>query len=83
MNSEFTRVKYLNRELQISVEKKEMLLAKIRYLMIQLYYQIVLLNMYLTIIKNTFFKFYGPFKDCEVIKAMREYLVGRMIMIGL
>lgn len=82
MNSEFTRVKYLNRELQISVEKKGDVITQD-----QVFNDPVILSdcfaqhvAYYN--QEYFFQVYGPFKDCEVIKAMREYLVGRMIMIG-
>src|SRR5690242_18394460 len=82
MNSEFTRVKYLNRELQISVEKKGDFISRD-----QVFNDPVILSdcfaqhvSYYS--QKYFFQVYGPFKDSEVIQAMREYLVGRMIMIG-
>jgi hypothetical protein len=82
VDSEFMRSKYINRELQITVEKKAddvkeeriwndpMILSDCFAQHVSYYNQ------------EYFFHIYGPLRESEMIKHARIDLLGRMVMIG-
>ena len=80
-NSEFARNKYINRGLQIAVEKKkdvneERILNDPAILSDCFAQHVSYYN------QEYYFQIYGPFKDSEVIRDTQKDLVGRMVMIG-
>ena len=83
MNTEFARSNYINRGLQIAIEKKSddindeerifsdpTILSECFSRHVAYYDQ------------EFFFEVYGPFKDSDLTKDMCKYLLGRMVMIG-
>jgi hypothetical protein len=81
MNSEFARNKYINRGLQIAVEKKkdvneERILNDPAILSDCFAQHVSYYN------QEYYFQIYGPFKDSEVVRDTQKDLVGRMVMIG-
>lgn len=81
MNSEFARNKYINRGLQIAVEKKkdvneERILNDPAILSDCFAQHVSHYN------QEYYFQIYGPFKDSEVVRDTQKDLVGRMVMIG-
>lgn len=82
IDSEFIRSKYINRELQITVEKKaddvkEEQIWNDPTILSECFAQHV--SYY---DQEYFFHIYGPLREFELIKHIREDLVGRMVMIG-
>jgi hypothetical protein len=82
VDSEFIRSKYINRELQITVEKnadyvKEERIRNDPTLLSDCFAQHV---SYYN--QEYFFQIYGPLKESEMIKHLQKDLVGRMVMIG-
>jgi hypothetical protein len=82
MNSEFTRSKYINRGLQIAVEKSNDVVNETRIsndpvILSDCFAQHVSYHK-----QEYHFQIYGPFKGSELIHDIREELVGRMVMIG-
>jgi hypothetical protein len=80
-NSEFTRSKYLNRQLQITVEMRERPRSEKLYsdpfiITDSLIQHISFHN------EKYFFQVYGPLKEHEVVSDLRESLLGRMVMVG-
>jgi hypothetical protein len=83
MNSEFTRSKYINRGLQIAVEKRiddvvnEIRISNDPVILSDCFAQHVSYHE-----QEYHFQIYGPFKDSELIRDIQGELVGRMVMIG-
>jgi hypothetical protein len=82
VDSDFIRSKYINRELQITVEKKaddvkEEQIWNDPTIISECFAQHV---SYYN--QEYFFHIYGPLRESELIKHIREDLVGRMVMIG-
>lgn len=82
INSEFTRNKYINRGLQIAVEKKKDAINEERMpndpaILSDCFAQHVSYHN-----QEYYFQVYGPFKNSEVLQDMQKDLVGRMVMIG-
>jgi hypothetical protein len=81
-DSEFTRNKYINRGLQIAVEKKRDTINEERMpndpaILSDCFAQHVSYHN-----QEYYFQLYGPFKNSEVLRDMQKDLVGRMVMIG-
>lgn len=81
MDSNFTRSKYLKRQLQIAVDMKE------RSTSHKLYKDPVIVTD--SIIQHIsfhnekyFFQVYGPLKEQEVVKDLHMSLLGRVVMVG-
>ncbi len=81
MDSNFTRSKYLKRQLQIAVDMKE------RSTLDKLYKDPVIVTD--SIIQHIsfhnekyFFQVYGPLKEREVVKDLHMSLLGRVVMVG-
>lgn len=81
MDSNFTRSKYLKRQLQIAVDMKE------RSTLDKLYKDPVIVTD--SIIQHIsfhnekyFFQVYGPLKEQEVVKDLHMSLLGRVVMVG-
>lgn len=81
MDSNFTRSKYLKRQLQIAVDMKE------RSTSDKLYKDPVIVTD--SIIQHIsfhnekyFFQVYGPLKEREVVKDLHMSLLGRVVMVG-
>ncbi|MFL6396828.1 MAG: hypothetical protein ACJ706_06695 [Nitrososphaeraceae archaeon] len=83
MITEFARSNYINRGLQIMVDKKtedvngeERLFSDPAILSDCFVRHVAYYD------QEFFFEVYGPFKDSDIIKDMHKYLLGRMVMIG-
>ena len=81
--TEFARSNYINRGLQISVEKKtddvnleERIFSDPAILLDCFARHVAYYN------QEFFFEVYGPLKDLDITKDMHRYLLGRMVMIG-
>jgi hypothetical protein len=81
MDSNFTRSKYLKRQLQITVEMKE------RFTPEKLYKDPIIVTD--SIIQHIsyhnekyFFQVYGPLKEHEVVQDLHKSLLGRVVMVG-
>jgi hypothetical protein len=81
MDSNFTRSKYLKRQLQITVEMKGRTTAE------KLYRDPIIVTD--SIIQHIsfydekcFFQVYGPLKEQEVVKDLYKSLLGRVVMVG-
>jgi hypothetical protein len=81
MDSDFTRSKYINRGLQISVQNKANTtrdhILNDPNIVSDCFAQHVT---YYT--QEFFFQVYGPFAEKELITDIREILLGRMVMVG-
>ncbi|HET7147841.1 MAG TPA: hypothetical protein VFI73_05010 [Candidatus Nitrosopolaris sp.] len=81
MNTESIRSEYLERELQIRTEEKKAVLSeRIANDPTLLSYCFVHHVSYYN--QEYFFQIYGPLKGFELLKDLRSYLEGRMIMLG-
>jgi hypothetical protein len=81
--TEFARSNYINRGLQITVEKKtddvnleERIFSDPAILLDCFARHVAYYN------QEFFFEVYGPLKDLDITKDMHRYLLGRMVMIG-
>jgi hypothetical protein len=81
IDSEFTRSKYINRGLQITVEKKKDAINEKRILNDPAILSDCFAQHVSYYNQEYYFQLYGPFKDSEVIHDIRRDLVGRMVMI--
>ena len=81
MDSEFTRNRYIKRELQIVVENEVKLvkekLSNDPFILADCFIQHICYYD-----QEYFFHIYGPLAENEVIKELRNVLEGRMVMIG-
>jgi hypothetical protein len=81
LDSNFTRSKYLKRQLQITVDMKEGSTSE------KLYKDpIIVIDSIIQHIsfhnEKYFFQVYGPLKDQEVVKDLHTSLLGRVVMVG-
>jgi hypothetical protein len=81
IDSEFTRSKYFNRQLRITVEmrqkpKLEKLCSDPFIITDSVIQHISFHN------EKYFFQVYGPLKEQELVKDLRESLLGRIVMVG-
>jgi hypothetical protein len=81
IDSEFTRSKYINRQLRITVEmrqkpKLEKLCSDPFIITDSVIQHISFHN------EKYFFQVYGPLKEQELVKDLRESLLGRIVMVG-
>jgi hypothetical protein len=81
LDSEFIRSQYLNRQLQLTVEKKTNIIKQ------QIFNDpVILSNCFAQHVsyynQDYFFQIYEPFSKTQVIKDLQKYLVGRMVLLG-
>jgi len=77
LDSEYIRSKYLNRELQLAVEKKaKNRIASDPAIISDCFAQHVAYYK-----QDYFFELYGPLKDSELTSDIRAVLAGRMVMV--
>lgn len=81
IDSDFTRSKYLKRQLQITVEMKEKVESEKLFkdpviITDSLIQHISFYN------EKYFFQVYGPFKEHEVVRDLHGSLLDRMVMVG-
>jgi hypothetical protein len=81
LDSNFTRSKYLKRQLQITVDMKEGSTSE------KLYKDpIIVIDSIIQHIsfhnEKYFFQVYGPLKDQEVVRDLHTSLLGRVVMVG-
>ena len=81
MDSQFTRSKFINRELQITVEEKKSV-SKERILNDPVIISDCFAQHVSYYNQEYFFQLYGPLKEYDLINDVRKYLVGRMVMLG-
>jgi hypothetical protein len=82
MNSEFTRSKYINRGLQITIERKADIVKEEQIMNDPAIQSDCFVQHMSYYNQEYFFHIYGPFRDSEVISNIRKHLVGRMVMLG-
>jgi hypothetical protein len=77
LDPEYIRSKYINRELQLAVEKKAKgLIASDPTIISDCFAQHIAYYK-----QDYFFGLYGPFKDSELTSNIRPVLAGRMVMV--
>ncbi|MEO9295600.1 MAG: hypothetical protein ABI347_08380 [Nitrososphaera sp.] len=76
LDSEYIRSKYLSRELQMAVDRKQSRLAADPAILSDCFAQHVAFFR-----QQYFFGLYGPLKDSELIADVRPSLTGRMVMV--
>lgn len=76
LDSEYIRSKYLNRELQLAVENKQVRFAGDPAILSDCFAQHVAHYKH-----GYFFGLYGPMKETELIADVRPALAGRMVMV--
>ena len=76
LDSEYIKSKYLNRELQLAVDKKQGRLAADPAVLSDCFAQHVAFYR-----QQYFFGLYGPLKESELIADVRPALAGRMVMV--
>jgi hypothetical protein len=81
MDSQFTRSKFINRELQITVEEKKSV-SKERILNDPVITSDCFAQHVSYYNQEYFFQLYGPLKEYDLINDVRKYLGGRMVMLG-
>jgi hypothetical protein len=83
MITKFARSNYINRGLQITVEKKSDYAGGQERIFSD---PAILSDCFSRHVgyfdQEFFFQVYGPFKDSDVTRDMHKYLIGRMVMIG-
>ncbi len=81
LDPEYIRSKYLNRELQLAIEKKldagQGRVASDPAILSDCFAQHLACHK-----QDYFFELYGPFKDNELTSDIRPMLSGRMVMVG-
>jgi len=80
MDSEFIRSKFINRQLQIAVEQKEITRQAVLNDPVTLADSFALHIAYYE--QDFFFQVFGPIKPDQLLKDIREELEHRMVMIG-
>ena len=81
MDSQFTRSKFINRELQITVEEKKSV-SKERILNDPVIISDCFAQHVSYYNQEYFFQLYGPLREYDLINDVRQYLLGRMVMLG-
>lgn len=76
LDAEYIRSKYLNRELQLAVDRKQGRLATDPAILSDCFAQHVAFYK-----QQYFFGLYGPLKENELIAGVRAALAGRMVMV--
>lgn len=81
MDSQFTRSKFINRELQVTVEEKKSV-SKERILNDPVIISDCFAQHVSYYNQEYFFQLYGPLREYDLINDARQYLLGRMVMLG-
>lgn len=80
-DSQFTRSKFINRELQVTVEEKKSV-SKERILNDPVIISDCFAQHVSYYNQEYFFQLYGPLREYDLINDVRQYLLGRMVMLG-
>jgi hypothetical protein len=81
MDSQFIRSKFVNRELQIIVEEKRRV-SKERIINDPMIISDCFAQHVSYYNQEYFFQLYGPLGEYDLINDVKEYLLGRMVMLG-
>ena len=81
VDSQFTRSKFINRELQVTVEEKKSV-SKDRILNDPVIISDCFTQHVSYYNQEYFFQLYGPLREYDLINDVRKYLLGRMVMLG-
>ena len=81
MDSQFTRSKFINRELQVTIEEKKSV-SKDRILNDPVLISDCFAQHVSYYNQEYFFQLYGPLKEYDLINDVRKSLLGRMVMLG-
>ena len=81
MDSQFTRSKFINRELQVTVEEKKSV-SKERILNDPVIISDCFAQHVSYYNQEYFFQLYGPLREYDLINDARQFLLGRMVMLG-
>ena len=81
MDSQFIHSKFLNRELQVTVEEKKHI-SKERILNDPVIISDSFAQHVSYYNQEYFFQLYGPLREYDLINDVRKYLLGRMVMLG-
>src|SRR5919109_1075682 len=81
MDSQFIRSKFVNRELQIIVEEKKHV-SKERIINDPMIISDCFAQHVSYYNQEYFFQLYGPLGEYDLINDVKEYLLGRMVMLG-
>ena len=81
MDSQFTRSKFINRELQVTVEEKKSV-SKERILNDPVIISDCFAQHVSYYNQEYFFQLYGPLREYDLINDVRQFLLGRMVMLG-
>jgi hypothetical protein len=81
MNSQFIYSKFINRQLQVTVEEKKRV-SKERILNDPIIISDCFAQHVSYYNQEYFFQLYGPLREYDLINDVRKYLLGRMVMLG-
>jgi hypothetical protein len=81
MNSQFIYSKFINRQLQVTVEEKKRV-SKERILNDPVIISDCFAQHVSYYNQEYFFQLYGPLREYDLINDVRKYLLGRMVMLG-
>ena len=81
ISSQFIRSKFVNRELQVTVEENKRV-SKERIVNDPIIISDCFAQHVAYHNQKYFFQLYGPLSECELINDVRKYLLGRMVMLG-
>ena len=80
-DSQFIRSKFINRELQVTIEEKKSV-SKERILNDPVLISECFAQHVSYYNQEYFFQLYGPLREYDLINDVRKYLLGRMVMLG-
>jgi hypothetical protein len=81
MNSQFIYSKFINRQLQVTVEEKKRVFKE-RILNDPVIISDCFAQHVSYYNQEYFFQLYGPLREYDLINDVRKYLLGRMVMLG-
>jgi hypothetical protein len=81
MNSQLIYSKFINRQLQVTVEEKKRV-SKERILNDPIIISYCFAQHVSYYNQEYFFQLYGPLREYDLINDVRKYLLGRMVMLG-
>ena len=81
LDSQFIRSKFINRELQVTIEEKKSV-SKERILNDPVLISDCFVQHVSYYNQEYFFQLYGPLREYDLINDVRKYLLGRMVMLG-
>jgi hypothetical protein len=81
LDSQFIRSKFINRELQVTIEEKKSV-SKERIINDPVLISDCFIQHVSYYNQEYFFQLYGPLREYDLINDVRKYLLGRMVMLG-